>query len=158
MSKTNNVIRFLAAKKVNFEIHELPSEKLSAKEAANHLGVEPQRMFKTIVALRADGGKKVLALVSAETQVNMKALGKALGSTKVKAASLSQAEEITGLQTGGISPLALIGKDFEVVLDSSALNFVSIYLSAGKRGLNITISPKDLIMITGAKSATISSD
>jgi Cys-tRNA(Pro)/Cys-tRNA(Cys) deacylase len=157
MAKTNNVTRFLTSKKVSFEIHELPGEKLSAIEAANHLGVDPRRMFKTIVALRADGGKKILALVSAGAQVEMKALARLLGGTKVKAASLSQAEEITGLQSGGISPLVLIGKGFEVVLDSSALNFESIYLSGGDRGLNLSMSPADLIRLTGAKNANISS-
>lgn len=158
MPKTNNVTRMLAAKKVNFDTHELPSEKLTAVEAAKHLGVEPERLFKTIVALRADGGKTVLALVPAGAQVEMKALASALGATKVNAASLSQAEEITGLQTGGISPLALIGKGFEVVLDATALDFPSIYLSAGERGLNLSISPTDLIRLTAAKSAAISSD
>ncbi len=147
----------LVAKKLKFEVHELPGGKLSAIEAATYLGIAPERMFKTIVALRADGGKTVLALVPAEAQVEMKALGRVLGGTKIKAASQKQAEQITGLQTGGISPLALIGKGYEVILDSPALDFPSIYLSGGQRGLNLSLSPSDLIMLTQAKSAAISS-
>ena len=158
MGKANNVTRFLAAKKIAFDIHELPAEKLTALEAANHLGLEPLRMFKTIVALRADGRKTVLALVPAETQVNMKTLGRVLGGTKVKAASLSRAEALTGLKTGGISPLALIGKGFETILDSSAMNFEAIYLSAGERGLNLSMAPQDLIELTGAITGSISSE
>lgn len=157
MLKANNVTRILVARKVDFEIHELPEEKLSAVEAATHLGIAPEQMFKTIVALRADGGKTILALVPAEAQVEMKALGRALGGTKIKAASQKQAEQITGLQTGGISPLALMGKGYEVILDSTALDFPNIYLSGGQRGLNISLSPSDLIMLTRAKSAAISS-
>lgn len=157
MLKANNVTRILVARKVDFEIHELPEEKLSAVEAATHLGIAPEQMFKTIVALRADGGKTILALVPAKAQVEMKALGRALGGTKIKAASQKQAEQITGLQTGGISPLALMGKGYEVILDSTALDFPNIYLSGGQRGLNISLSPSDLIMLTRAKSAAISS-
>lgn len=157
MVKANNVTRMLAARKLKFEVHELPEEKLSAIEAATYLGIAPEQMFKTIVALRAGGGKVVLALVPAEAQVDMKALGRALGGTKAKAASQQQAEQITGLQTGGISPLALIGKGYEVILDSTALDFPSIYLSGGQRGLNLSLSPSDLIMLTRTKSAAISS-
>ena len=147
----------LVAKKLTFEVHELPEEKLSAIEAATYLGIAPEQMFKTIVALRADGGETILALVPAEAQVEMKALGRALGGTKIRAASQKQAEQITGLQTGGISPLALIGKGYEVILDSTALDFPSIYLSGGQRGLNLSLSPSDLIMLTRAKSVVISS-
>ena len=157
MTKMNNVIRMLRAKKVDFKIHELPSEKLSAIEAGDYLGVEPGRIFKTIVALRADGGKAVLALVPAEAKVEMKALGRALGGEKLRAASQAQAEEITGLQTGGISPLALIGKAFDTILDASALNFEEIYISSGQRGLNVSLQPSDLIALSKAKTAAISS-
>lgn len=153
---TNNVTRMLAAKGVAFGAHELPEEKLSAQEAAAHLGVNPGQMFKTIVVTRADGGKPILALVAADAQVNLKAVGRALGQAKVQAASLSQAEEISGLLSGGISPLALIGKGFATVLDSSAMQFEQIYLSGGQRGLNLSLSPRDLVRLTGAKIASIS--
>lgn len=157
MPITNNVTRMLVAKGVAFQAHELPAEKLGGLEAAAHLGVDPARMFKTIVAVRPDGGKPVLGVVPAAAQVELKALGRALGGKKLQAATQAQAEKLTGLQTGGISPLALIAKGFEVVLDSSALNFETIYVSGGQRGLNISLAPQALLDLTRAKTAEISS-
>lgn len=155
MPLTNNVTRMLAAKGVAFEAHELPAEKLGGMEAAAILGVEPRQVFKTIVALRPDGGKPVLALVPAPAQLDLKALGRALGGKKLQTASLAQAEKITGLQAGGISPLALLGKGFEVVVDESANTFPKIYLSGGQRGLNVSMAPADLVHLTNAKVMAI---
>jgi Cys-tRNA(Pro)/Cys-tRNA(Cys) deacylase len=154
MPITNNVTRMLVAKGVAFEAHELPAEKLGGVEAAAFLGVDPQRMFKTIVAVRSEG-KPVLALIPAAAQLDLKALGRALGGKKLQVATQVQAEKLTGLQVGGISPLALIGKGFEVALDESALGFEKIYLSGGQRGLNISITPQAVVELTRAKVLTI---
>ncbi len=155
MPPVNNVTRMLAAKGIAFEAHELPAEKLSGMQAAAHLGVDPARMYKTIVALRPDGGKPVLGVVPAAAQIELKALGRALGGKKLQLATQAQAEKLTGLQTGGISPLALVAKGFEVVVDSSALQHSSIYLSGGQRGLNISLAPTSLLELTRAKTAEI---
>jgi Cys-tRNA(Pro)/Cys-tRNA(Cys) deacylase len=155
MPHTNNVTRMLAAKGVAFDAHELPKEKLGGMEAAEFLGVEPAAMFKTIVALREDGGKPVLAVVPANAEVDLKALGKALGTKKLGPARQAQAEQLTGLQSGGISPLALIDRGFEVVVDESALELGTIYVSGGQRGLNLSLAPGDLIAFTRARTAAI---
>ena len=155
MPITNNVTRLLVAKGIPFEAYELPAEKLGGLEAAAFLGVNPAQMFKTIVALRPDGGKPVLALVPAHAQLDLKGLGRALGGKKLQLATQSQAEQLTALQVGGISPLALIGKGFDVVLDQSALIFEKIYLSGGQRGLNLSLAPKDVQQLTKAKTASI---
>jgi Cys-tRNA(Pro)/Cys-tRNA(Cys) deacylase len=140
----------LVAKGVAFEAHELPAEKLGGLDAAAYLNVDPAQMFKTIVAIRPDGGKPVLGVVPAAAQVELKALGRALGGKKLQAATQAQAEKLTGLQAGGISPLALIAKGFEVVLDSSALQHETIYVSGGQRGLNISLAPQDLQRLVSA--------
>jgi Cys-tRNA(Pro)/Cys-tRNA(Cys) deacylase len=145
----------LVAKGITFEAHELPAEKLGGLEAASVLNVDPAKMFKTIVAIRPDGGKPVLAVVPAGAEVDLKALGRVLGGKKLQPATQSQAEKLTGLQVGGISPLALIAKGFEVVLDSSATKLEKVYVSGGQRGLNISLSPKDLQELTRAKTADI---
>ncbi|MCL4258753.1 MAG: hypothetical protein KJZ53_09530, partial [Anaerolineales bacterium] len=134
---------------------ELPAEKLSGLEAAAHLGVDPAQMYKTIVAIRPDGGKPVLGVVPAAAQIELKALGRALGGKKLQLATQAQAEKLTGLQTGGISPLALVAKGFEVVVDSSALQHEVIYVSGGQRGLNISLTPNSLLELTHAKTAKI---
>lgn len=154
MAPTNNVTRMLVAKKVAFEAHELPAEKLGGMEAAAVLSIDPSQMFKTIVALRTEG-KPVLALVPAPAQLDLKALGRILSGKKVHVASQAEAEKLTGLQVGGISPLALVGKGFDVVLDESSKNFDVIFVSGGQRGLNISLSPKALIDLTRAKTAPI---
>ncbi|UYN89015.1 MAG: hypothetical protein KIT08_07920 [Anaerolineales bacterium] len=155
MPPVNNVTRMLAAKGVVFEAHELPAEKLSGLEAAAYLGVDPAQMYKTIVAIRPDGGKPVLGVVPAAAQIELKALGRALGGKKLQLATQAQAEKLTGLQTGGISPLALVAKGFEVVVDTSALQHQTMYVSGGQRGLNISIAPSSLLELTHAKTAEI---
>ncbi|MQC26668.1 MAG: Cys-tRNA(Pro) deacylase [Chloroflexi bacterium] len=145
----------LVTRNVKFKAHELPNEKLGGLEAAEFLGVDPVVMFKTFVALHNDDGKAVLALVPANTEVDLKALSSALGTKKMSAATLAQAEQLTGLQAGGISPLALIGKAFSVVIDESALALKVMYLSAGERGLNISMAPDEVIRLTSAKTFPI---
>ncbi|MEX1071710.1 MAG: YbaK/EbsC family protein [Anaerolineales bacterium] len=146
----------LVAKGIPFEAHELPAEKLGGLEAAAFLGVDPDQMFKTIVALRPEGGKPVLALVPAPAQLNLKALGRVLGGKKLQLATQVQAEKLTGLQVGGISPLALLAKGFAVVLDESVLSFEKIYVSGGQRGLNLSLSPQSLQELTMARVEAIS--
>jgi Cys-tRNA(Pro)/Cys-tRNA(Cys) deacylase len=156
MPITNNVTRMLTAKGVAFEAHELPEEKLGGIEAASLLNVDPNQMFKTIVALRPDGGKPVLALVPSPRQLELKSVGRLLGGKKLQLATLAEAEKLTGLQAGGISPLALIGKGFEVVIDIYALSLEKIYLSGGQRGLNVSMTPQVVIELTHAKTGEIS--
>jgi Cys-tRNA(Pro)/Cys-tRNA(Cys) deacylase len=156
VTPTNNVTRMLAAKKIAFDAHELPEEKLGGMEAAAVLGIEPKQMFKTIVTLRPEGGKPVLAMVPAPSQLDLKALGRVFGGKKLRVSTQAEAEKLTGLQVGGISPLALVGKGFDVILDETARNFEAIYLSGGQRGLNLSLSPKDVIELTRARVALIS--
>jgi Cys-tRNA(Pro)/Cys-tRNA(Cys) deacylase len=156
MPLTNNVTRMLAVKGVAFEAHELPEEKLGGMEAASLLNVDPSHVFKTIVALRPDGGQPVLALVPSPHQLELKSVGRLLGSKKLQLATLAEAERLTGLQAGGISPLALIGKGFEVVIDIYALSLEKIYLSGGQRGLNVSMTPQVVIELTHAKTGEIS--
>lgn len=156
MPITNNLTRMLAAKGIAFEAHELPEEKIGGVEAAAILGVDPHQVFKTIVALRPDGGKPVLALIPAPAQLDLKAIGRLLGSKKLQLATQAHAEKLTGLEAGGISPLALIGKGFEVVLDESALGFAKIYLSGGQRGLNLSMAPRVVKNLTNAKVGVVS--
>lgn len=152
----NNVTRMLVSKGIQFQAFELPQEKLSALEAAQYLEVDPGIVFKTIVVTRAQKGKFILALVPAPGEVDLKSLARVLGDKKVYLASQKEAEQITGLQVGGISPLALLSRGFQVVLDLSASSLEDIYISGGQRGLNICLSPIDLIELTQATVGAIS--
>lgn len=156
MTKVNNVTRFLDSQQISYTAFVLPVEKLSAVEAAQFLKVPEKIVFKTIVILREVKGKPILALVPGSKEVDLKALAKVVDEKKVKAASQREAEQLTGLLTGGISPLALINRGFQVVIDQSALEYEWIYISGGQRGLNIRLMSQDLIELTKAQVAAIS--
>lgn len=156
MTIVNNVTRMLDAKKISYQAHALPEKKLGAVEAAMHLGVSPAQVYKTIVAIRSTPGKPILGVIPGDTELDLKQLAATLGEKKIKLASHNQAEELTGLQTGGISPLALINKGFQVMLDQKALQNKTVFISGGQRGLNIELSPQDLIKLTNARTAPLS--
>jgi Cys-tRNA(Pro)/Cys-tRNA(Cys) deacylase len=152
----NNVTRMLESQGISYQAYDLPPEKLSALEAAQFLDVNPELVYKTIVIISEKKGKPILALVPGPNEVNLKALARALGLKKVILASQKQAEQLTKLQAGGISPLALLNRGFQVVVDNSAELLEVIYISGGKRGLNIRLAASDLIKLTDAKIALIS--
>lgn len=151
----NNVTRLLEAKKIPFAAHELPAEKLSALEAAEFLGVDPALVFKTIVVLREKTGKPILAVVPGPLEVDLKKLARVVGEKRLVLATQRQAEQMTGLLAGGISPLALIGRGFEVVIDSLVEMHPEVIVSGGQRGLNIQLTGAALIQLTGGTLADI---
>ena len=153
--KPNNVTRMLDAHHVAYTAFELPKEKLGALEAAAYLHVPPEQVYKTIVVIRQERGKPILAVTPGPQEVDLKALARAVGEKKVTLPTQREAERLTGLQAGGISPLALLNKGFQVVLDESALVFDEIYISGGERGMNIRIPVEDLIELTRAEVAEI---
>ena len=155
MTITNNVTRFLDARKVKYSTHEVPAEKLGAVEVAQLMGVPAEHVFKTIVTKR-EKGKPVLAVIPAPHVVDLKMLASFLGEKKMHLPSEREAEQLTGLQAGGISPLALINKGFQVVIDSSAQTFDEIYISGGQRGLDIQLGVADLVKLVNAKIGTVS--
>ena len=155
MSVTNNVTRFLDSRKVKYAAHELPTEKLGAVEAAQLLNLPMEQVFKTIVTKR-EKGKPVLAVIPGPHIVDLKLLASFLGEKKMHLPTEREAEQLTGLQAGGISPLALINKGFQVVIDSSAQAFDEIYISGGQRGLNIQLGVSDLAKLVNAKMGNVS--
>lgn len=155
MAVTNNVTRFLDSRKVKYAAHELPAEKLGALEAAQIIGVPPEQVFKTIVVKR-EKGKSVLAVIPGPRVVDLKALASFLGEKKMHLPTEREAEQLTGLQAGGISPLALINKGFQVVIDSAARSFDEIFVSGGQRGLNIRLGVNDLVALVNAKLGDVS--
>ena len=151
----NNVTRLLDSRKIVYTAFELPNEKLGAVEAAGFLGVTPSLVYKTIVVMREATGKAILAVVPGDREVDLKALAKAVGEKKLTLPTEREAERLTGLQAGGISPLALIQRGFQTVIDLSAQSLPEIYISGGQRGLNIRLRASDLITLTNAQLASI---
>lgn len=155
MPTVNNVTRFLDSRKVTYQVFETPAEKLGALETARILNVDPEIVFKTIVVTRDKPKKPLLAVVPGPWDVNLKLLAAALGEKKVYLPTEREAEQLTGLQAGGISPLALINKGFQVVVDASAQEHGEIHVSAGQRGLNVRLPTADLLKLTNARIAAI---
>jgi Cys-tRNA(Pro)/Cys-tRNA(Cys) deacylase len=155
MPAVNNVTRFLDSRKIAYHVYETPAEKLGALETARFLNVPPELVFKTIVVTREKPKKPLLAVVPGPWNVDLKLLAAALGEKKVHLPTEREAEQLTGLQAGGISPLALLNKGFQVVVDSSARQYPEIHVSGGQRGLNIRLEVADLIKLTNARVAAI---
>lgn len=156
MPTTNNVTRLLDSRKIRYTTFDLPVEKLGALKTAQLLGVPAEVVFKTIVVFREKAGKPILAVVPGNHELDLKALAASLGEKKVHLPTQREAEEATGLQAGGISPLALLQKGFQVVIDQSAQNFSEIHISGGQRGLNLRLPVKDLAELTRARFALVS--
>jgi Cys-tRNA(Pro)/Cys-tRNA(Cys) deacylase len=149
--KPNNVTRLLDSRSVPYTAYQLPAEKLGALETAHLLNVPAESVYKTIVITRQGKGKPILALVPGTSEVDLKLLAKAIDEKKLVLPTEKDAERITGLQAGGISPLALLNHGFEVILDESARNYEEIHISGGQRGLNIQLPVLALIDIVKAK-------
>src|SRR6266496_3795355 len=158
MPTVNNVTRFLDSHKISYIAFETPAEKLGAVETAEFLNVPPEIVFKTIVLTRDKPKKPILAVIPGPNSVDLKLLAALLGEKKVYLPTEREAEQLTGLQAGGISPLALINKGFQVVIDSIAQNYMEIHISGGQRGLNVKLPVADLIKLTNARVASISQE
>lgn len=153
---TNNVTRLLDSRKITYKAFEMPAEKIGALETAQILGVDPGLVYKTIVVVREKGGKPLLAVIPGDCSVDLKALAAFLGEKKMKLPTEREAEALTGLQAGGISPLALLNRGFQVVIDEAALKHTEIHISGGQRGLNLRLPVKALIELVRARTAAIS--
>ncbi len=121
-------------------------------EAAEALGVPPDRVFKTLVA--DVDGQLTVAVVPVAGTLDLKALAAAVGGKKAAMADPAQAERASGYVTGGIAPIGL-RRPLPVVVDETALGYPTVYCSAGQRGLEIELAPADLLAAAGASTAPI---
>ncbi|MFD4832428.1 Cys-tRNA(Pro) deacylase [Streptomyces uncialis] len=129
-----------------------PAHPSYGEEAAEAMGVSPERVFKTLVA-EVDG-ELTVAVVPVAGTLDLKALASAVGGKKATMADPVAAERVTGYVRGGISPLGQ-RKRLRTVLDTSAGAHPTICVSAGRRGLEVELAPADLAALTGAALAPI---
>ncbi|MFH8465709.1 Cys-tRNA(Pro) deacylase [Streptomyces sp. NPDC017991] len=145
----------LAAAGVEFTVHAYehdPAHPSYGEEAAEAMGVSPDRVFKTLVA-DVDGDLTV-AVVPVAGSLDLKALAAAVGGKRAAMADPAAAERTTGYVRGGISPLGQ-RKRLRTVLDASARGHATICVSAGRRGLEVELAPDDLARLTGAVVADV---
>ena len=122
-------------------------------DTAAALGVDPERLLKTLVVMV--DGMPVLAMVPVASDADLGALAAAVNGRRAEMADPAAAEKLTGYQVGGISPLGT-RRRLPVVLDDSAVLYDTVLCSAGRRGLQLELTPGDLIRLTGAQLAEIS--
>jgi Cys-tRNA(Pro)/Cys-tRNA(Cys) deacylase len=129
-----------------------PAHGSYGREAAEAMGVDPARVFKTLVA--TVNGKLVVGIVPVAASLDLKALAGALGAKKAELADPAAAERSSGYKLGAISPLGQ-RRRLATVLDESATGWDTVFCSAGHRGLEVELAPGDLGALTGAEVARI---
>jgi len=149
----------LAAQGIAHTLHAYPHDPRARErglgygtEAAQALGIDPQRVFKTLVA-EVDGALTV-AVVPVDAQVDLKALAGAVGGKRATMADPAAAERATGYVVGGISPLGQ-RRRLPTVVDDTALESPTVLVSAGRRGLDVELPPSELVRLTDARTAPI---
>jgi Cys-tRNA(Pro)/Cys-tRNA(Cys) deacylase len=144
---------------VAFSTREYPpveeAESTYGEAIAALLGVEPARVFKTLVAVVDD--RPTVAIVPVSGHLSLKALARARRAKRAEMAEPAQAERLTGYVVGGISPFGQ-KRRLEVVADRSLLAHATVFVSGGRRGLQVEMAPGDLVALLGAAVADIASD
>jgi Cys-tRNA(Pro)/Cys-tRNA(Cys) deacylase len=145
----------LTRAKVPFTVHAYdhdPAAESYGVEAADALALDPARVFKTLFT--SVDGRLVVGVVPVSGQLDLKAVAAAVGGKKAAMADPTDAERATGYVVGGISPIGQ-KRPHPTVVDESALRFDKVYVSGGRRGLDIGLSPADLIAVTNGTTAAI---
>ncbi|TYK64836.1 Cys-tRNA(Pro) deacylase [Colwellia echini] len=143
---------------ITYHVHEYSHDSASesyGEEAANKLGISSDRVFKTLV-VSIDKTSLAVAVIPVSAMLSMKLIAKTFNGKKASMAIKADVERSTGYVLGGVSPLGQ-KKRLATFIDSSAIQFSTIFVSAGKRGLEIELSPQDLQQLTQATMATICS-
>lgn len=149
-------IRAVEKARVTFAIRQYqhdPKSESYGLEATRVLGVPPERIFKTLL-VKLDTKELTVALVPANKQLDLKALAAAVGVKKADMADVAEAERVTGYVAGGISPLGQ-RKSLRTIIDTSILTLDRVFVSAGRRGLELVLRPADLIRLCNAHTAAI---
>ncbi len=152
-----NAVRLLETRAVPFALasYAVDEQALDAVTAAGKLGVEPERVFKTLVT-RSDRGDIFVFCVPGSAELDLKKAARAVDRKKVEMVRAAELLELTGYVRGGCSPIGM-KKPYPLILDESVDLFETVYVSAGVRGLQIVIAPAALAAATGASLADVAS-
>lgn len=149
-----NVMRILDGKKISYESHSYePDAGLSGEQIADILGEDPEKVFKTLVA-QGKSGTYYVFVVPVGAELDLKKAAKASGEKAVSMIKQKELLPLTGYVHGGCSPIGM-KKQFPTMIHETAAGFDKIFVSAGKVGFQIELSPKDLIRVAGCTVADI---
>ncbi len=153
--KKTNAARILERLGIGYRLLEFDvnEDDLSAQDAAKKLGLPPEQIFKTLVA-RGDKGGVIIACVPGGNELDLKVLARLSGNKKVDLVPLKEIRQLTGYIRGAVSPLG-IKSSYPFYLDQSAFNHSAIIVSAGARGLQISLSPQDLAVALDAETGVL---
>ncbi|MCU4326117.1 Cys-tRNA(Pro) deacylase [Acinetobacter johnsonii] len=147
--------KLLKANKIDFSIHEYEHDantKSFGLEAAEKLNLRVEEVFKTLLV--TDEKNYFVAILPVHHQLNLKKVAQAVGAKKLKMSDPKDAERLTGYLVGGISPVGQ-KKRLKTVIDQSAVQLEKLYVSGGKRGLDIGLKPQDLAKVLSATFADV---
>ena len=150
-------IKLLKKNSINHAVHEYEHDASAESfglEAAEKLGVAPERVFKTLV-VKLDSQDLAVGIVPVALMLNMKRMAKAIGAKKAAMATPQDVQRSTGYVLGGVSPLGQ-KKRLKTIIDSSAEPFETVFVSAGRRGMDVELDPGDLQRLLNARFAGIS--
>jgi len=161
MRKTQ-AMRLLDAKRIPYEATEYDASREfhSGEEAAAIIGVPAAEVYKTLVVLREGlpRAKPLIVMVPVDAQLDLKRLAQVVVEKKLRMATQREAEQLTGMQVGGISVLGLKRPPaFEVLIDERALGLETVHISAGERGIDISLNAADLVAVSGARCVAFAS-
>lgn len=152
-------VRLLEQRKIAHEVFAFDAAIRDAGEVAEHVGIAPELVFKTLVIEQdPPKGKPYIVMMPSTCEVDLKLLAAHLRVKKLRMVSHRDAERHTGLQVGGISALAVLNKGFHICIDRSALDHESILVSAGQRGMDVRLAVMDLLAVTGATAVVAAAE
>lgn len=155
MAAKTNALRILDQMGIAYQTreYEVDPEDLSAETVAAKVGLPPEQVFKTLLAI-GDRNGPVLAVIPGSTQLDLKALARATGDRKVDTAPLKDVQNLTGYVRGAVTAFGC-RKPYPVYLDETAILWDVISVSGGMRGLQVFLSPDDYVKATGARYVEI---
>jgi len=145
-----NAMRALDARHAPYTTFTYPNTIHSAAEVAELLGISRSHVYKTLVVI-ADENRHLLVVTPGDRELDLRLVAKAVGAKSAHMALQRDAERLTGLKVGGISPLALLDKRFEVYVDAPAVELEELYINGGQRGVNLRLHVSDFFAVTGAQ-------
>jgi Cys-tRNA(Pro)/Cys-tRNA(Cys) deacylase len=149
-------VRILRSRGIPFELHSFDASITSASALAVTLGLSPERVYKTlIVEAEPAATRPIVIMVPSTIELDLKHIAPQVGVKRLRMALQRDAERVTGMRVGAISPIPLAGQKFELFIAEDALGLETVLVSAGERGMDVELTVGDLLSLTGARAIAI---